>query len=307
MKILVSGSNGLVGSALLKALGNSGNQVISLVRRQSPPQQQQNPTIQWDPDTGQLDANQLEGVEAVVHLAGENIAARRWTEKQKAKIRDSRIKGTTFLSETLARLDNPPGVLIAASAIGYYGDSGAKIVHEGSPSGTDYLSDVCRAWEDASSSALKKGIRVVHLRFGIILSTQGGALAAMLPPFQLGVGGKMGHGHQYMSWISLDDAVGTINHTLFHQTLTGPVNGVTSNPVTNLEFTKTLGKVLSRPTLCSMPSFVARLAFGEMANALLLSSTRVEPRQLTATGYEFNYPNLEGALRHLLKNKAKDT
>ncbi len=300
MKILVSGSGGLVGSALLPALTEAGHQVTRLVRRQSTALPAEDSTILWDPNRGELDAGQLEGIESVVHLAGENIAARRWTPEQKAKIRDSRIQGTALLCERLASLGQPPTTLVAASAIGYYGDRGDQLLNEDSSSGNDFLSEVCRHWEAASIPAANKGIRVVHLRLGLVLSPRGGALAKMLPPFRLGGGGKIGHGRQYMSWISLDDAVGAIRHALTHSELSGPVNGVAPHTATNLEFTKTLGKVLSRPTLFPMPAFAARLAFGEMADALLLASTRVEPRRLTATGYSFQFPALEGALRHLL-------
>ncbi len=300
MKILVSGSGGLIGSALLPALRAAGHQVTRLARRRSAALPAEDSTIPWDPKAGELEGSPLEGVEAAVHLAGENIAARRWTPAQKAEIRDSRIRGTALLSERLASLRQPPTTLVAASAIGYYGDRGEELLNEDSPSGNDFLSEVCRDWEAASIPAAERGIRVVHLRFGIVLSPRGGALAKMLPPFRLGGGGKIGHGQQYMSWISLDDAVGVIQHTLTHSELSGPVNGVAPHAATNLEFTKTLGKVLSRPTLFPMPAFAARLAFGEMADALLLASTRVEPRRLAATGYSFRHPTLEGALRHLL-------
>jgi uncharacterized protein (TIGR01777 family) len=239
-------------------------------------------------------------MEAVVHLAGENIASGRWTAARKARIRSSRVMGTRTLCETLARLSQPPKVLVSASAIGYYGDRGAEPLWENSAFGTGFLAEVCRAWEEATQPAVQKGIRVVLLRIGIVLSPAGGALAKMLIPFQLGLGGVIGSGNQYMSWIALDDVAGVIAHALVTDTLQGPVNAVAPYPVTNREFTKTLGRVLRRPTVFPLPGFAARLAFGEMADALLLASTRVEPKRLLATQYVFRYPELEDALRHLL-------
>ncbi len=305
MKILVSGSGGLVGSALLPVLRSAGHEVIRLVRRPSASLGPDDATVQWNPETGELDGSRLEGIEAVVHLAGENIAARRWTPAQKARIRDSRVQGTALLSERLASLALPPATLVAASAIGFYGDRGDKLLHEDSSSGNDFLSEVCRQWEAASLPAAEKGVRVVHVRLGIVLSPRGGALAKMLLPFKLGAGGKIGSGQQHMSWIALDDAVGALCHALTDSNLSGPVNAVAPNSATNLEFTKTLGKVLSRPTLFPMPGFAARIAFGEMAEALLLGSTRVEPRRLADSGYAFQYPTLEAALRHLLNKPAR--
>ena len=305
MKILVSGSSGLVGSALLPVLSSAGHEIIRLVRRPSAPSGPEDSTVPWNPETGELDGSRLEGIEAVVHLAGENIAARRWTAAQKARIRDSRVRGTALLSERLAGLAQPPATLVAASAIGFYGDRGDELLNEDSSSGNDFLSEVCRQWEAASLPAAEKGVRVVHVRLGIVLSPRGGALAKMLLPFKMGAGGKIGSGQQFMSWIALDDAVGAIGHALADSNLSVPVNAVAPNPATNLEFTKTLGKVLSRPTLFPMPAFAARIAFGEMAEALLLGSTRVEPRRLADSGYAFQYPTLEGALRHVLDKPAR--
>ena len=305
MKILVSGSTGLVGSALVPVLRSAGHEVIRLVRRPSAALGPDDATVQWNPETGELDGSRLEGIEAVVHLAGENIAARRWTAAQKARIRDSRVRGTALLSDRLANLAQPPATLVAASAIGYYGDRGDELLSEDSPSGNDFLSEVCRQWEAASLPAEEKGIRVVRLRLGIVLSPRGGALAKMLLPFKLGAGGKIGSGQQHLSWIALDDAVGALCQALTDSNLSGPVNAVAPNPATNLEFTKTLGRVLSRPTLFPMPALAARIAFGEMAEALLLGSTRVEPRRLAGSGYSFQYPTLEAALRHLLDKPAR--
>jgi uncharacterized protein (TIGR01777 family) len=242
----------------------------------------------------------LEGFDAVIHLAGENIAEGRWTEPKKVRIRESRTKPTRALSEALAKLNNPPRTLVSASAIGFYGHRGDEILREGSAPGSGYLPEVCLGWEGATASAVQKGIRVVHLRFGGVLATTGGALAKMLPPFRMGVGGKVGDGKQYMSWIALDDVMGAIHHVLITDRLIGPLNAVAPNPVTNSEFTKTLGRVLSRPTLFPVPAAAARIAFGEMADALLLASARVIPARLVETGYQFRYPELEGALRHLL-------
>lgn len=295
MKIAITGSTGLVGSALVPFLTTGGHHVTRIVRRSTT-----EADAVWNPGAGRIDAARLEGLDAVVHLAGENIAARRWNAEQKARIRDSRVEGTKLLCETLAKLQRPPRVLISASAIGFYGDQGDRELTEESPSGSGYLPEVCREWEVATEAATKAGIRVVQLRFGVILSPGGGALAKMLTPFRLGLGGRMGKGRQWMSWIALDDVVGCIHHALATDSLHGPVNAVAPSPVTNREFTKTLGKVLWRPTLFPMPGFIARLAFGEMANELLLASTRVLPRGLLDSSYRFLYADLESALRHLL-------
>ena len=296
MKIAITGSTGLVGSALVPFLNAGGHHVTRIVRTSTT-----EGDAVWNPGTGQIDAARLDGLDAVVHLAGENIAARRWNAEQKARIRDSRVQGTKLLCETLAKLQRPPRVLISASAIGFYGDQGDRELTEASPSGSGFLPEVCREWEAATEAAKKASIRVVQLRFGVILSPGGGgALAKMLTPFRLGLGGRIGNGRQWMSWIALDDVVGCIHHALATDSLHGPVNAVSPRPVTNREFTKTLGKVLWRPTLFPMPGFMARLAFGEMANELLLASTRVLPRALLDSGYRFLYGDLESALRHLL-------
>lgn len=297
MRVLVSGATGLVGSALLTALGNAGHQVVRLVRS---PATLGEDTVHWDPAGNQIDASKLEGLDAVVHLAGENIAGRRWSAEQKARIRDSRVRGTTLLCETLARLKQPPRTLVAASAIGYYGDRGDEWVDEASAPGTGFLPDVCREWESATTPSAKAGIRVANLRIGVVLSPKGGALAQMLTPFRLGLGGRVGSGRQYMSWIALDDLVSIIMHALTTAELRGPVNAVAPGPVTNAEFTKTLGRVLGRPTIFPLPAFVARAVFGELADALLLASTRVRPKALTEGRFPFRYGELEAALRHAL-------
>jgi uncharacterized protein (TIGR01777 family) len=236
----------------------------------------------------------------VVHLAGANIAAGRWTPARKAEIRDSRVEGTRSLCQALARLAHPPQVLASASAVGFYGDRGTETLTEESVAGTGFLPGVCQAWEAAAEPATRVGIRVVHLRFGMILSPAGGALRKMLLPFRLGGGGRVGSGAQFVSWIAIDDVLGAIEHVLREESLHGPVNVVAPESVTNAEFTRSLGRVLRRPTLIPLPAFAARLAFGEMADALLLASARVMPARLRASGYRFRFPELEGALRHLL-------
>ena len=297
MDIVITGASGLIGSALLPWLTSQGHSVTRLVRTQPRPGHAE---IAWDPARHSIATPALESRDAVVHLAGDNIAAGRWTAARKAAIRQSRVQGTRVLCEALAQLVHPPQVLVSASAIGYYGDRGEQIVRENSAPGTDFLAEVCHAWEAAAAPAEQRGIRVVYLRLGIVLSPTGGALAKMLTPFRLGLGGRIGSGKQYMSWIALDDVVGAIHHALTTPTLQGPVNVVSPTPVTNAVFTHTLGHVLGRPTCIPLPSIAARLVFGEMADALLLASTRVEPAQLAASGYTFLYPDLEVALRHLL-------
>jgi uncharacterized protein (TIGR01777 family) len=297
MHVLVTGSTGLVGSALVPFLTTGGHQVTRLVR--STPRSGAD-EVQWDPARGSVATPGLEGADAVVHLAGENIASGRWTDEKKARIRDSRVRGTRVLCEALAELAEPPKVLVSASAIGYYGDRGDRVLREDSPPGDDFLAEVCRGWEDATQPARQRGIRVVNLRLGMVLSPAGGALGKMLMPFKLGLGGIIGSGEQYMSWIALDDVIGAIYHALITEGLQGPVNAVAPQPVTNREFTRTLGRVLGRPTLFPLPAFVARTVFGEMADALLLASTRVDAARLRETDYAFRFAELESALRHLL-------
>ncbi len=298
MNVLVSGSTGLVGTALIPILTATGREVIRLVRSNS-----RNPSkelIGWNPEANYIDAAGMEGLDAIVHLAGEPIASGRWSPMKKARIRDSRIRGTQLLCEALAHTARPPKVLACASAIGFYGDRSDEVLVEASSSGEGFLAEVCRDWEAATEPARRKGIRVVNLRFGVILSRHGGALAKMLTPFKMGVGGIIGSGRQYMSCIALDDCVGAILHALMQDSLSGPVNVVGPTPVTNGEFTKTLGKILGRPTILPMPAFAARLAFGEMADELLLCSNRVEPKKLLESGFPFQYPTVDLALRHAL-------
>jgi uncharacterized protein (TIGR01777 family) len=297
MRIIISGSTGLIGSELVSLLQKEGTQITRLTRSR---RGSSIPEIVWNPESGALDASGLEGQDAVVHLAGENIAEGRWTPAKKARIRDSRVRGTGLLAEALARTVRPPKVLVSASAIGYYGDRGEEMLNEESAPGTGFLPEVCQKWEAATKPASDHGIRVVMLRIGVVLSTKGGALAKMLLPFKMGVGGVVGSGLQYMSWIATDDLARIFPHVIATENLRGPVNAVSPSPVTNREFTQALGKALSRPTLFPLPSFAARLAFGEMADALLLTGARVHPAKLTASGYEFLYPTVDKALRHIL-------
>ncbi len=296
MDILITGATGLIGSELDTSLHQKSHRIIHMVRK-SPLSENR---IFWDPASGKLDREALEGIDAVVHLAGESITGGRWSPEKKRRILQSRIRGTSLLSESLAGLTAPPKVFISASAIGCYGDRGEEWVDESSCPGTGFLPDVCREWEKATEPAGAKGIRVVNLRTGIVLSARGGALAQMLPVFRMGLGGKIGSGRQYMSWIALEDITGIIEYALQNESLRGPVNAVSPNPVPNREFAKTLGRVLFRPSVCVLPGFAARLAFGEMADALLLSSTRVEPAKLKDADYPFRFARLEDALRHVL-------
>ena len=301
MRIAVSGSTGLVGSEVVTVLSAEGHEVFRLVRRVPAPGEK---AVRWDPGKGEIDAAGLEGFDAVIHLAGENVGSGRWNAARKAAIRDSRVIGTRLLCDTLAGLAQPPKTLVCASAIGIYGDRGEDALTEESPPAAGFLPGVCREWEAASGPAARKGIRVVALRFGMVLSPKGGALARMLPLFRAGLGGVIGGGRQYVSWVALDDLPGIVFHTLQRGDLSGPVNAVAPRPVTNREFTETLGKSLSRPTPLPVPAFALRLAVGgEMADALLLASARVIPRRLEETGYRFRFPELGGALRHLLVRK----
>jgi hypothetical protein len=300
MKILISGSHGLVGKALVRSLVEDGHEVVRLIRRGHNIGELQ---IEWHPNQGRIDAQHLEGFAAVVHLAGESIASGRWTGEKKRSIRDSRVKGTSLLSEAIAQLSRPPAVFISASAIGYYGNRGDEELTETSPPGNDFLASVCVEWEAATRPAVEKGIRTVITRFGVILDRDGGALAKMLTPFRMGIGGRVGDGRQWMSWIALDDVINALKFLLLDSVVHGPVNIVAPNPVTNAEFTKSLGRVLSRPTFLPVPAFGARLAFGELADALLLSSQRVEPAVLTERGFAPYWPRLEPALQHLLQKR----
>jgi len=299
MRVAVSGSTGLVGSEVVSVLSAAGHEVVRLVRRAPAPGEKA--VLRWDPGRREVDAAGLEGLDAVIHLAGENVGSGRWTAARKTAIRDSRVNGTRLLCEALSGLARPPKTLVCASAIGIYGDRGEELLTEESSPGTGFLAGVAREWEAASEPAARKGIRVATLRIGMVLSPKGGALSRMLPLFRAGLGGVIGGGSQYVSWVALDDLPFIILHSLQRADLSGPVNAVAPRPVTNREFTEALGKALSRPTPIPVPAFALRLAVGrEMADALLLASARVVPRRLEETGYRFRFPDLGEALRHLL-------
>ncbi len=294
--ILITGSTGLVGTAMVASLEGDGHRVLRAVRRQARTPEE----LSWNPTTGQIEREKLTDVDAVVHLAGANIAGRRWSKSYKQLMLDSRTQGTRLLSETLASLDRKPRVLVCASAIGYYGARDDSELDETASCGEGFLPELCMQWERACGPARDAGIRVVNMRIGVVLSPKGGALKKMLLPFKLGAGGILGTGRQYFSWIALDDVVHATKFLLNHEGIAGPVNVVSPQPVTNHAFTKALGSVLSRPTIFPMPAFAARLAFGEMADALLLTGARISPKVLADQGYDFLHPSLGPALRHLL-------
>ncbi len=296
MKVLIAGSSGLLGTALCGALALTGSQVYRLERTKSSDHPN---SIFWDPEKGALDSKMIEGFDVIINLAGENIFGR-WSADKKHKILESRVQTTSLLAKTIAKLDSPPELFLNSSAIGYYGDRGNEVLTESSPAGESFLADVCTQWEHAMGPAQQTKVRCAIIRTGVVLSPQGGSLKMMLLPFKLGLGGQIGSGEQYMSWISLDDVLGAIFYIIQHKNCAGVFNLSAPQPVTNHNFTTTLGKVLNRPTFLTLPIFPARLVFGEMVDALLLGSTRVEPKRLVENGYKFLYPNLEGALRHLL-------
>jgi len=295
-RILVSGVSGPIGAALLPSLRTSGWTAVRLVRGTAGGAGQ----VAWDPAAA-LAPEAVSGFDAVIHLAGESIFGR-WTAAKKAKIRDSRIAGTLHLASALARAEEKPKVFICGSAIGYYGNRGDELLREESAPGTGFLAEVCQKWEDATAPAVQAGIRTAHLRTGIVLSSKGGALGAMLLPFKLGLGGRTGDGRQWMSWIDVQDMVGAIHHILKTELLQGPINMVAPKPVRNAEFAGTLASVLSRPAIFPMPAFAAKALFGEMGEELLLGSQKVEAGKLISSGYPFRYRELRESLEHLLKN-----
>lgn len=298
MRIAVTGSTGLIGSALVAAFAAEGDQVTRVARRGG--HAVGGAVVFWDPAAGWIDEAALEGYDVVIHLAGENIAGW-WTEGKKARIRESRVKGTALLSAALARLAKPPRTLLCASAVGYYGARPpGELLDETSPPGTGFLAETVVRWEEATRPAVAAGIRVVNLRFGTVLAREGGALAAMLPLFRLGLGARFGGGEQIMSWIARSELPSIIRHILAHDELSGPVNVVSPCPVSNRHFTTTLARAIHRPAFLSVPAPAAHLLLGEMADEMLLSGARVEPRRLLESGYHFLYPELEGALRHEL-------
>lgn len=300
MRIAITGSTGMIGTALTTWLSQAGHSITRIVRDPHFPASD-HPVVIWEPKEGRIDTSALEDHDAVIHLAGENIAAGRWTDKRKDLIRESRVRGTSLFCETLAGLNRPPRTLLSASAIGYYGNRNPdETLDESSTSGSGFLAEVCREWEHATAPAQTAGIRVVQMRFGIVLSPHGGALARMLPIFKLGLGGKVGSGKQIMSWIALDEVPAAVSHALSRDALSGPVNFVSPNPVSNAEFTRILGQVLARPTIFPLPTLAARLMFGEMADELLLGGARVVPRRLQESRYSFAHPDLEQALKQML-------
>jgi len=291
MKIVIAGASGLVGSAFIPSLEADGNEVTRMVR-DSPKANE----IEWHPNQDEIDPAKLDGFDAVVNLAGESIAEGRWTDEKKKKIHDSRVHGTHLLSEAMAKLSTRPRVFLCASATGIYGDRGDDILDEQSESGGGFLAGVCREWEKATEPAANAGVRVVNLRFGPIVARHGGLLEKMLTPFKMGLGGKVGSGKQYISWVAIDDVVDIMRLALNDESVRGPLNVVSPNPVTNEAFTKALGNALNRPTALAMPAFAARLAFGEMADEMLLVSQRVIPKRLTSAGFKFQCPQLRNAL-----------
>lgn len=294
-RVLVSGASGLIGRALVPSLKARGCEVARLVRGPAVVDDQ----IRWDP-TRPPSPEGISGFDAVIHLAGETVVGR-WTNAKQAKIRESRVAGTRNLAQSLAKTAKRPRVLITASAIGYYGDRAEEVLNEKSPSGAGFLAEVCREWETANQPATDAGIRTVQLRTGMVLSADGGALQKMLPPFRMGVGGKLASGRQWMSWIHIQDWVGAVHHILKNDLLQGPVNMVSPKPVTNAEFTEILASVLSRPAIFPVPAFAAKLLFGQMAQEVLLASQRVEPARLVTSGYPFHYSELRKALEAVLK------
>ena len=294
VKAAITGPSGVIGSALGNFLETGGHEVFRMVRREADPKKNE---IKWVPDKGVIDAEKLSGMDAVVHLAGESLADGRWTPQKKDAILKSRIEGTRLLCETLAGLKNPPKVLIAASAIGYYGDCEEDVTcSEDCLEGEGFLSEVCGAWEDATQPAKDAGIRVVNIRIGVVLSLRGGALKQMILPFKLGLGGQVGNGKQILSWVAQDDVIGAIHHMIFNHDISGPVNVVSPTPVSNKEYTKTLAKVLKRPAIMPLPASLIRLIFGEMGD-MVLTGAKVEPGVLNASGFDFLYNDLESCLR----------
>jgi len=297
MRILISGASGLVGSSLIPFLKGKGHTLLRLVRSLS---QKQEESILWDFQKPFSNLSAFEDLDAVIHLAGEAVATGRWSVEKKSRIRHSRVDSSRFLSEAFLKLKRPPKFFLCASATGFYGSRGEEKVDEKSLPGVGFLSEVCQEWERACDPAREKGIRVVHLRFGILLSEKGGALKKMLLPFKMGLGGVVGDGKQWMSWMSLADTIRGIDFVLNHEAIRGPVNFVSPHPVTNREWTQVFGKVLHRPTIFKMPAFAVKMAFGEMGEAVLLASTRVEPKVLQEEGFQFQDRELEGTLKRIL-------
>lgn len=300
MRILISGASGLIGGALSKAFADDDHEVFTLVRQEL----SDSHAIYWKPSENRIDSSTLEGFDVVIHLGGANLANGRWTESRKQVLVDSRVRSTTLLAESIAGLTQKPNVFICASAIGYYGSRGAEELTEQSRRGEGFLADLTAQWEDAAQPAARAGIRTVNLRLGMVLAAEGGALAQMLTPFRLGIGGKLGSGEQYWSWVTLEDVVGLVKFAIETQQLSGPVNVVAPLPLTNKEFTRTLGNVLHRPTILPAPAFGLKLLLGEMAEEAILASQRVVPKKLQDFGYAFTHSDLASALRDLLNRPA---
>lgn len=301
MKIIVTGSTGLIGSSLVPVLIAAGHTVTRFVRASSATEVAGTRAVVWNPSANQIEQLEIETHDAVIHLAGESVAEGRWTEDKKHRILESRVESTRLLASAIAEATTPPRIYISASATGFYGNEREdEILTEGSVKGTDFLAHVVDRWEAAAQPVIAAGVRSVFLRFGVVLSEQGGALLKMLTPFKLGAGGKIGSGTQYMSWVAMDDAIAATMHALEDESLSGAVNVVAPHPVTNAEFTETLARVLHRPAVFTVPAFALRLAFGELADAALLKGQRVIPEKLEAHGFIFKYPQPEAALRHLI-------
>jgi hypothetical protein len=296
MKILITGASGLIGSKLIPLLSDKGHSVTRLTRSRT---QTSPDTAYWDPERGEIESGKLEGQDAVVHLAGESIEGR-WTLEKKRRIEESRVRGTRLLAETLSGLDSKPRVVASASGMGYYGDRGDEVLTEESGPGGGFLARLSIKWEGALRPAADAGIRLVNMRLGIVLAPDGGALSRMLPVFRLGLGGGMGSGRQYWSWIAIDDAISAIYHSLVSDGLRGPVNFTAPGPVPNSEFAEVLGDALARPAIFRVPAFALRLLLGDMADEALLASARAVPSRLLGSGFQFRYPDIKSALEHLL-------
>ena len=299
MRVLVTGSTGLIGRALVSFLRDNGHTVVRLARPTSSVTEQ---VVRWDPESRKIDSRGLEGFDAVVHLAGENISARRWSSEQKARIRDSRVNGTALLCDALAGLNARPGVLLSASALGYYGDRGDQVLRETEGPGTDFLAVSTQEWEQATDDLAAAGVRVVHLRFGLVLSASGGILAKLLPVYRLGLGGRLATGRQYMSWISRFDLVRVVEHILSSAEIEGPVNASSPNPVTNAEFSRELGRALHRPALFQVPELALKIMQGQVTETIL-ASVRMEPVKLKSSGFQFTHPDLRSALAWALADR----